>query len=280
MVYSYMKAVNKNIDSNIKKASMNKTSWEKSGKWYDENVGEEGHYYHRTLILPKVIELLELKGKETVSSLLDLACGQGVLSRHLPKNMSYYGYDAAPALIKAAHEYKKLPTQHFEVGDVTKPLGLKKTDFTHATIILAIQNIEDPLKVLMNASKHLAANGKLIIVMNHPCFRVPRQSSWKVDQDNKIQFRRIDRYMNSMKIPIQTHPGKGSQSQQTWSFHHPLSSYSQWLKKAGFTIDLIEEWCSNKVSEGGAAKMENRSREEIPLFMAIVATKKADLSAS
>jgi hypothetical protein len=76
-----------------------------------------------------------------------------------------------------------------------------------------------------------------------------------------------------MKIPIQMHPGKGQSSSQTLSFHHSLSDYSRWLKEAGFTIDLIEEWCSNKVSEGRAAKMENRSRQEIPLFMAIVARK-------
>ena len=124
-----------------------------------------------------------------------------------------------------------------------------------------------------NASQYLQPGAPFIIVLNHPYFRIPRQSSWKVDEDNKIQYRRIDRYMSAMKIPIQAHPSKGQHSAQTFSFHYPLSDYSRWLKEAGFTIDLIEEWCSDKVSEGRAAKMENRSRKEIPLFMAIVARK-------
>jgi hypothetical protein len=45
------------------------------------------------------------------------------------------------------------------------------------------------------------------------------------------------------------------------------------LKDAGFVIEEIEEWTSDKESEGRAGRMENRSRNEIPLFMAIGAIK-------
>lgn len=249
------------------------TSWNKIGKWYEGAVGEEGHFYHRTLILPNSLKLLAFK--ETPSpALLDLACGQGVLSRQLPSNVAYFGVDLAESLIKAARQHNKNPNYQFALGDVTKPLPTNKKDFSHAAILLALQNIEDPSKVFLQAHEHLIKGGKFLIVLNHPCYRIPRQSSWKIDEGSKIQYRRVDRYMNAMKIPIQTHPGKGEKSPHSWSFHHPLSAYSQWLHEAGFTIDLIEEWCSNKVSEGKAAKMENRSREEIPLFMAILAVKK------
>lgn len=249
------------------------TSWNKVGKWYDETVGEQGHYYHQNLIIPNLLRLFQLESIDH-PSLLDLACGQGILSRHLPEQTNYVGIDIAPNLIRSARQYEKRLRTEFIVSDVTKPLPISKKDFNCASIILALQNIEDPLAVFKNVHKHLEPGSKFIIVLNHPCFRIPRQSSWKVDTDNKIQYRRIDRYMSSMKIPIQTHPGQGKDSSQTWSFHHPLSSYSQWLQESGFVIGVIEEWCSNKVSEGKAAKMENRSREEIPLFMAIVAIKK------
>lgn len=249
------------------------TSWHKVGKWYDENVGESGHYYHQHVILPNALRLLDLP-KLGSSALLDLACGQGVLSRQIPANMSYVGVDLADSLIKAARQHNKKPSHQFLLGDITKPLSIPSSNYSHGTIILALQNIEEPLKVFQNAAKHLQPGSKFLIVLNHPCFRIPRQSSWKVDPENKIQYRRIDRYMSPMKIPIQTHPGKGKESSQTWSFHHPISQYSHWLREAGFVIDIIEEWCSNKVSEGKAAKMENRSREEIPLFMAILAIKK------
>ena len=248
------------------------TAWQNVGKWYNENVGEEGHYYHQTLIIPNVLKLLEFP-KNQPSSLLDLACGQGVLSRHLPAGVSYVGIDAAASLIKAAKEYVPLPTHQFIQGDVTQNLSFQHPSFSHGTLILALQNIEHPLFVFKNASRYLQAGAPFVIVINHPCFRIPRQSSWKIDADQKIQYRRIDRYMSPMKIPIHTHPGKGKDSPQTLSFHHPLSDYSRWLKEAGFVIELIDEWCSTKVSTGSAAKMENRSREEIPLFMAIKAKK-------
>lgn len=247
------------------------TSWDKVGKWYDSSVGDEGHYYHRTLILPNSLKLLKLTAD---SSLLDLACGQGVLGRQISPNISYVGLDIAPSLVQSAKQQNRNPKHQFMIADATKQLRLDKSDFTHAAIILALQNIEEPLKVFNNVCKHLQPGGKFLIILNHPCFRIPRQSSWKVDAENKIQFRRIDSYMSSMKIPIHTHPSKEEKSATTWSFHHPLGTYTQWLSEAGFSIDLIQEWCSNKVSEGKAAKMENRSRLEIPLFMAILAEKK------
>jgi SAM-dependent methyltransferase len=239
------------------------TSWEEVGKWYHGLVGEEGHYYHRQIIIPGVLRLL---GK--VDSLLDLACGNGILARHLPAEVPYCGIDASSSLIKAAKQ-KGDNLRLFHVGDIVKPLTLEKKDFSHATLILAAQNLSAPDLTFRNASHHLREGGQLILVINHPCFRIPRQSSWGVDEEKKIQYRRIDRYHSEMKIPIQMHPSQKGLSSSTLSFHHPLASYSQWIYEAGFAIDLLEEWYSDKKSEGKMARMENRSREEIPLFLAI-----------
>ena len=252
----------------LRKPAHPSTSWEPVEKWYHGLVGEEGHYYHRQIILPGVLKLM---GQP--SAVLDLACGTGVLARHLPTDAVYTGVDAAPSLIKAAKDHTKNPKHDFFIADITKPLKLKRQDYSHATIILALQNLEFPEQAIINAYKHLRPQGTLILVLNHPCFRIPRQSSWQVDESKKIQYRRIDRYYTDMKIPIHAHPSQGGESQTSLSFHHPLSAYSQWLFKAGFYIEIIEEWCSDKISTGKAAKMENRSREEFPLFMAIRAVK-------
>lgn len=247
------------------------SSWEPVEKWYRNTVGDEGHYYHQHVVIPGVLKLLSLKNSK--SSLLDLACGNGVLARHIPTAVPYIGIDISPSLLKAAKQADKSPHHEYIVSDATKKLALEKNDFSHAAIILAIQNMEDPKAAFQNVSDHLKTGGHLVIVMNHPYFRIPRQTSWKVDEEQKIQYRRIDRYSSPMQIPIQAHPSKGEKSATTWSFHYPLASYTQWLFETGFTIELIEEWHSNKVSTGKAAKMENRSRAEIPLFMAIRAVK-------
>lgn len=249
-----------------------KTSWEAVGSWYHGIVGNEGHYYHRSIILPGVLRLLEVD-QNCSGSLLDLACGQGVLARQLPAKFQYTGVDLSASLIQAAKETSAHKSHEFFVADISKKLPLKKQDYDYASILLALQNIEHGEKVIANAAHHLKAKGKFVLVLNHPCFRIPRQSSWGVDESKKIQYRRLDRYFSDMKIPIQMHPGKGSSSPSTWSFHHPLATYSQWLYNAGFQIAKIEEWCSDKTSVGKQAAMENRSREEFPLFMAILAVK-------
>jgi len=158
------------------------------------------------------------------------------------------------------------------VGDATKPLNIPQ-DFTHAAIILALQNIQNPGKALENVAKHLIKGGCLVIVLNHPAFRIPRQTSWGIDKDRKIQYRRVDKYLSPMQIPINMNPSDRG-SPITMTYHNSLSAYSKMLKDAGFVIDLIEEWTSDKESEGSAARMENRSRSEIPLFLAIKAVKK------
>ena len=236
------------------------TSWEKSSQWYDEIVGEKGHTYHQEIILPALLKLLDLKPND---HLLDVGCGQGVFARALPKGVKYTGIDASPTLIKKAKS--TYPAGQFIVTDATKPYQLKEKA-THAICILCLQNMSDPKSALKQLAGH--TTGKVILVLNHPCFRIPRQSSWGIDESKKIQYRRIDRYMTPLQVPIQTHPGKGGES--TLSFHFPLSYWTSSCKDAGIVIHDIQEWCSHKESTGRMARMENRAREEFPLFLTLI----------
>lgn len=250
---------------------MQNTSWENSSKWYKKIVGDDGHYFHQNIIFPKIKQMIDF-GK--VKSVLDLASGTGVFERQLDSKTIYLGVDIAKSFIEEAKLKQKSLNHQFAVGDVSKALPIKKTDFDLATIILALQNIKDTDGVFKNANKYLKTEGKFLIILNHPIFRIPRQTSWGEDQYSKTQYRRIDRYMSSLEIPIATHPGQMEKSEMTWTFHHPLSTYSELLNQNGFLIEKIDEWVSDKKSTGGKARMENRSREEIPMFMAILAVKK------
>jgi ubiquinone/menaquinone biosynthesis C-methylase UbiE len=248
-----------------------KTSWEKVSSWYDQSVGKTGHYYHEAVILPNILAILDCK-KET--SILDLACGQGILSRAIPEWVDYTGIDVSSSLIQAAIEKTTNKNHKFHIADITKKLPVKEDTYTYCTIVLALQNIEHPVKVFLNAYKALKSNGKILIVLNHPCFRIPKYSSWGVDDQTHIQYRRMDRYYSSTKIPIAAHPSQGAKSAHTLSFHHPLSTWVSWLYQAGFVIEEMQEWCSDKKSTGKYAKREDFSRAEFPLFLSITASKK------
>lgn len=242
---------------------MNKdTSWKQVGKWYDQIVSKEGHYYHQEVIFPQLKKWLKLKKEDAV---LDVGCGQGVLARHLPKGITYYGVDLAPSLIEKAKEHS--PSGQFFVRDAAKALELDRKNFSHATFILSLQNMEKPDQAILQASTCLKMGGKLILVLNHPCFRIPRQSHWDIEPEKKLQSRKVDRYMSPMEIPINMHPGV------TYSYHFPLSEICRFLQEAGMVITRLDEWCSNKESTGKWAKMENRARKEFPLFLAIESMK-------
>ena len=93
--------------------------------------------------------------------------------------------------------------------------------------------------------------------MNHPAFRIPKYSSW--GWDAALQYRRIDRYLSEISIPIQMHPGKKSH-EITTSFHRSLQAYAQSLREAGFGIVNLEEWISNKKAPRDRAQRLRTSR--------------------
>jgi len=251
---------------------MKDSSWESSHSWYDQIVGEKGHYYHQKVIFPAVLRILQLKAGDV---LLDLGCGQGAFAQHLPKGVSYTGIDLSRSLIKKGRERAQKEST-FVVGDITQPLSLQLNLVSHITAILSLQNVQDPQGVFQNAFRFLKPKGKFLLLLNHPCFRIPRQSSWGLDVTKKLQYRRIDRYMTPLTIPIHTHPSKckGKDGRaMTYSFHFPLSAYVQGLSRAGFMTETMEEWVSDKKSYGTRGKIENFSRLEFPLFLMILASR-------
>ncbi len=251
----------------------NNTSWQNVSSWYDKLVGSEGHYFHQHVIIPGLLRLLELNEK---SSLVDLGCGQGILSRAVPVLSKYLGVDRSKSLIESAKKTTQNPNYSFIVKDVTRSIDSAKPEFSHAAIVLALQNMENPEGAIKNAASYLLTGGKLAIVLNHPAFRIPRQTGWGIDEKTKQQYRWVNRYSTPLKIPIDISPGQKNQKsagQTTWSFHRSLQDYVSMLVKEGFVITALEEWSSDKESEGKAAKMENRARKEFPMFLTLIAKK-------
>ena len=253
------------------KQSSKNTSWSPVAKWYTGIVGDSGHYFHEHVILPGVKRLQEIKAGE---SILDVGCGQGVFARTLAHNVDYTGIDYSKDLIQEAKKLTKNAKQVYYVADATKGLPVPESSFDHAVCILALQNMKDGEQAIHNIGSSLKEGGDFVLVINHPSFRIPRQSSWGKDETQKLEYRRVNRYLSPLEIPINAHPGL-SDSALTWTYHAPLEYYVKAMKKAGLMISDLEEWTSDKMSVGKAARAENRARSEFPLFLAIKAVKQS-----
>lgn len=247
-----------------------RTDWDHVASWYDRLVGEDGSDYHRNVILPAALRMLEPKAGE---KMLDLCCGQGVLSRLLDeKGVHVLGLDGSAKLIDAGQQ-RGGKSIRYKVADARDLGPLADGSFDAAALLMAVQDLDDVPAVFREMGRALRPLGRAVVIMMHPCFRVPRQSSWGWDEDRKIQYRRMDAYATAMSIPIATHPGSDP-DQHTTFFHRPLSVYLTALGNAGLAVTACEELLTHRLSEpGGRSRGENRSKQEFPLFLAIKAVK-------
>lgn len=244
------------------------TSWGRDAAWYDDLLAKPGTYQEE-VILPNLLRiLLPQQGMRVI----DLGCGQGYFSRAFAKEgAEVLGIDAGSDLIALA--VKAGGNVRYQVGDASKLSGVSANSFDRATIVLALQNIENANACVAEAARVLVPGGKLIVVMNHPAFRIPKHSAWGWSEDGTTQFRTEDRYLSELRERIQTHPGSDP-DRFTISFHRPLQSYFKAFQKAGLAVTRLEEWSSNRKSQQGPrAAAEDRARAEFPLFVCIEAVK-------
>lgn len=244
------------------------TSWGKVANWYNNLIEKDEDSYQGRLILPNLIRLLEVKRGEII---VDLACGQGFFAREFAKlGAKVTGVDISSELIDIAKQDKSV---EYQVSSADKLGFLQSESVDKVVIILSLQNIENANEVIREVSRILKRQGKLFVVLNHPAFRIPKESSWGWDYAKKVQYRRLDSYLSESKEQIQMHPGDNP-SEKTLSYHRPLQFYFKALNKNGFLVSCLEEWNSHKVSEKGPKKeAEDKARKEFPLFLYLEAVK-------
>ncbi len=244
---------------------MKDTSWGGVADWYGEHL-EGSDTYHAKVIAPNLIRVVAPKQGVKI---LDLACGEGYFARMFKNNgADVIGTDIAESLIQKAKAISSDVEYHVANAE---NLGFAK-DASFDTIVcaLAIQNMEHLDKVFAECARVLKHDGRLVFVLNHPTFRIPKRSSWGWDDANKIQYRRMDAYLSMSREKIDMSPSQKGNGEHTWSFHRSLQDYSKALNRAGFAITKMEEWISHKQSEKGPRQeAEDRARKEIPLFLTV-----------
>lgn len=255
------------------------TGWGKVADWYHETV-EDRASYQRDLIMPNLMRLMDVKPGQKI---LDLGCGEGLFTRRFAKaGAEVAAIDISKELVEIAKreaasegEHYKFQPRFFVSDAATIPVVADATQDV-VVINLALQNMEQVAAVFKECSRVLKSGGKLFIVLNHPAFRGIKSSDWSwaaPSTTSPVQYRRVWRYMSESREKIQMSPGENP-SEQTISFNRPLQFYFKLLGKVGLAVVNMEEWVSHKKSlPGPRAEAENRSRNEIPLFMTLEVVK-------
>lgn len=248
--------------------------WDPVAAWYDKLVGESGSDYHRHVILPGTMNLLGVQPGEAI---LDVCCGQGVLVPLLLEAGAgkIMGVDASPRLIDAARSrHGGNPKVSFQVADACRPGPWTDGGYDAVTCLMAVHDVPDIAGLFFNLARALQPGGRAVLVFMHPCFRIPKRTHWGFDNDQKIQFRRVDAYGSSEAIPVTTHPGRPDSGATT--FHHrPLAQVLTALGTAGLAVTGCEEWFSHRRSQGNGpfSRAEHKAAGEFPLFIALKAVR-------
>ena len=248
-----------------------KGSFERANQTYSKYLSRDDNFHH-SLIFPGATRLLDPRRGERY---LDVGCGDGSLAPFVTRvGGQIMGVDVSPSLIKRGEE-RRVPGSKFWVGDAAAiPKHFPAEEFSGAVAILSLQNMPDARTVILGLSEVIKADGRLVIVLNHPVFRIPRQSGWGWDDGRGLQYRRVDAYLTANEVRLEMNPGGRGKGPITYSFHQPISYYLNALSEGGFHLVQTEEWISDHISNSGPrARAENRAREEFPLFLALLAVK-------
>lgn len=251
-----------------------KTGWGKVASWYQNTISAEKST-QKDLILPELLKFLPIEDVKA-KRIIDLGCGTGFfLKEYLAgKTEKSLGVDIDKELLELAGENLRKEIQEDRVGllraDASDLKGVGDNSFDIALAIESIPNIKDLKAFASEVYRVLSKEGKLVAVVNHPAFRIPKSADWYFDKDKNRQGRVVYKYKTGHTIKIDMNPGTKILKDKiyTYTFHRPLEEYMNTFRKAGFSFSFMKEICSNKTSEKGVKKkIEDDARGEIPMFL-------------
>jgi ubiquinone/menaquinone biosynthesis C-methylase UbiE len=168
--------VKKEIDTKARKEE--KTSWGGVSEWYSEYLETTPDSYQAKVILPNLLRILDIKQGLRV---LDIACGQGYFTRAIAAaGARAMGADISGVLVGEARRLSSKEIS-FHIAPAHELGFAEDTSFDAATVVLAVQNIENIAEAFAEAARVLVPHGRLVLVLMHPAFRVPKASSWGWD---------------------------------------------------------------------------------------------------
>ena len=220
---------------------MQKREWATLADWFDENQGDEGDVWHRTLIFPGILKVIgQIKGRE----ILDVGCGNGSLARILARMRNHLtGVDGSPGIIA-----------HAKAREAARPLGVTyhATDAANLTMFdvnsfdlvtscMALMDMPDAASAIKEMGRVVKRTGRCVMLFSHPCFDIPNASSWLSEWGfghEPVISLRLQRYREVFSEWLRW---SMTEDHEMLAHHRPLSWYFHAIREAGLAVTMLDE---------------------------------------
>ena len=194
---------------------------ERSEDWVRWARSRELDFGFWELNLPAMLELVPAPGRLT----LDVACGEGRLSRELARlGHNVIGIDSSPSLLAAACEAGRAGPAHELVLADAAAIPLEDGAADLAVASMALMTVDDVAAVVGEVARVLAPGGRFLVTLLHPV------DTWGDAGGSYFEEAAYDKEIVRDAGRMTFHDA-----------HRPLAAYFRALEEAGFAIERLRE---------------------------------------
>lgn len=219
--------------------------WAQMAEWFDAKQGDEGDLWHRALIYPVLLRVIgEVAGHEV----LDLACGNGSMSRRLARQGARVtGVDGSAPIIECARRREAASPLGiaYYVSNSARVNFLRDQSFDLVVCTMALIDMDDSdaRGTIGEVARLMRPHGRGVLCFSHPCFDVPDASSWLLEEapgEPPRVARKLSRYNELFRGTARWRLGGGEEA-LTHAYHRPLAWYFRAIREAGLAVTAFEE---------------------------------------
>ncbi len=243
--------------------------WNRKARFWDALHGETGNEFHRRLVEPSVLQLLDLRAGESV---LDLGCGNGALARRLAAlGADVTAVDFSIEMINLARargggQCGSIKYLLCDATDESALLRLGQGCFDAVTCTMTLMDIPT-IMPLFNAAVRLLSNaGRFVFSTMHPAFNSnnPVFIHEKEDRDGVV----TERYSVKLSEYLEVAPvkGAGAPGEPTphYYYHRSLEDLLGAAFAAGFVLDGLLEPAFTSADAPSDDRLSWRNYTQIP----------------
>lgn len=222
---------------------MPRAAYDAIAGWYDEAVRQNA--FTHDLVLPPADALL---GDVQGQAICDLACGQGLIARHLAgRGARVTGIDLSEPLLEIARgiEAEAPLGIDYRRGDAQALPETADASFDAVVCAMALMDIPDLAATVGAVRRILRAGGRFVFAITHPCFEPPH-AWWATTDDGRLYRATSTYHEEGFWRSTNPHGVRG----KVGAHHRTLGTYVNTLAEANLALErMIEPRASARLIE-------------------------------